>query len=196
MQAIEQLQGAAVPASALESLVLPARVPGYSPAMLDELTASGEVVWAGQGGLPGGDGWVSLYLADTAPLLMAEPAEITLTPLHEKVLEALGDGGAVFFRTLSDRVGSLNDQELVTALWDLVWAGRLTNDTLAPLRATLGSGPHDAPATRPPAPAGDAVPHGPADRRRALVAAAATASTTRPDAATRWPRRCSTATAW
>ncbi|MGH3379055.1 MAG: Lhr family helicase, partial [Actinoallomurus sp.] len=140
VQAIEQLQGAAVPASALESLVLPARVPGYSPAMLDELTASGEVVWAGQGGLPGGDGWVSLYLADTAPLLMAEPAEITLTPLHDNVLEALGDGGAVFFRTLSDRVGSLNDQELVTALWDLVWAGRLTNDTLAPLRAKLGSG--------------------------------------------------------
>ncbi|MCW2862611.1 MAG: box helicase [Actinoallomurus sp.] len=139
VQAIEQLQGAAVPASALESLVLPARVPGYSPAMLDELTASGEVVWAGQGSLPGGDGWVSLYLADTAPLLMAEPAEITLTPLHDKVLEALGDGGAVFFRTLSDRVGSLNDQELVTVLWDLVWAGRLTNDTLTPLRSRLGS---------------------------------------------------------
>ncbi len=140
VSAVEQLQGAAVPASALESLVLPARVPDYSPAMLDELTASGEVVWAGQGGLPGGDGWVSLYLADTAPLLMAEPADITLTPLHESVLAALADGGAVFFRTLSDRVGSLNDQELVTALWDLVWSGRLTNDTLAPLRSRLGSG--------------------------------------------------------
>ncbi len=139
VQAIEQLQGAAVPASALESLVLPARVPGYSPAMLDELTASGEVLWAGQGGLPGGDGWVSLYLADTAPLLMPEPADITVTPVHEKVLDALSDGGAVFFRTLSDRIGSTNDQELVTALWDLVWAGRLTNDTLAPLRAKLGS---------------------------------------------------------
>ncbi|MCO5987558.1 ATP-dependent helicase [Actinoallomurus spadix] len=139
VHAIEQLQGAAVPASALESLVLPARVPGYSPTMLDELTASGEVVWVGQGGLPGGDGWVSLYLADTAPLLMPEAAEITLTPLHERVLESLSDGGAVFFRTLSDRVGSLNDTELVTALWDLVWAGRLTNDTLAPLRARLGS---------------------------------------------------------
>jgi ATP-dependent helicase Lhr and Lhr-like helicase len=138
-QAVEQLQGAAVPASALESLVLPARVPGYSTALLDELTASGEVIWAGQGGLPGGDGWVSLYLADTAPLLMAPPAEITLTPLHEKVVDALGDGGAVFFRTLSDRVGSLNDADLVTALWDLVWAGYLTNDTLSPLRARLGS---------------------------------------------------------
>ncbi|WP_243719765.1 DEAD/DEAH box helicase [Actinomadura sp. KC06] len=143
VQAIEQLQGAAVPASALESLILPSRVPGYSPAMLDELTSAGEVVWAGQGGLPGGDGWVALYLADTAPLLMPEPAEITLTPAHQAVLDTLGDGGALFFRTLSDRVNqelSANDADLVMAVWDLVWAGHLTNDTLAPLRAALGSG--------------------------------------------------------
>jgi ATP-dependent Lhr-like helicase len=157
IQAIEQLQGAAVPASALESLVLPARVPDYSPALLDELTSAGEVIWAGQGALPGGDGWVALYLADTAPLLMAEPGEITFTPVHEAVLEALGDGGALFFRTLSGRVVPLlqaresggtrpTDQELVSALWDLVWAGYLTNDTLSPLRATLGSG---RPAHRP-----------------------------------------------
>ncbi|MFB4311060.1 DEAD/DEAH box helicase [Actinomadura sp. GTD37] len=143
VQAIEQLQGAAVPASALESLVLPSRVPGYTPAMLDELTSAGEVVWAGQGGLPGGDGWVALYLADTSPLLMPEPAEITLTPVHRAVLDALGDGGAHFFRTLSDRVNkdvTANDADLVTALWDLVWSGHLTNDTMAPLRAALGSG--------------------------------------------------------
>ncbi|WP_433231044.1 ATP-dependent helicase [Actinomadura formosensis] len=143
VQAIEQLQGAAVPASALESLILPSRVPGYTPAMLDELTSAGEVVWAGQGGLPGGDGWVALYLADTAPLLMPEPAEITLTPVHRAVLDALGDGGAHFFRTLSDRVNkdvTANDADLVTALWDLVWSGHLTNDTMAPLRAALGSG--------------------------------------------------------
>ncbi|TDD81690.1 DEAD/DEAH box helicase [Actinomadura darangshiensis] len=143
VQAIEQLQGSAVPASALETLILPSRVPGYSPAMLDELTSAGEVVWAGQGGLPGGDGWVALYLADTAPLLMPEPAEITLTPAHEAVLDALGDGGALFFRTLSDRVNqhvTAADADLVTAVWDLVWSGHLTNDTMAPLRAALGSG--------------------------------------------------------
>ncbi|TDC71213.1 DEAD/DEAH box helicase [Actinomadura sp. GC306] len=143
VQAVEQLQGSAVPASALESLILPSRVPGYSPAMLDELTSAGEVVWAGQGGLPGGDGWVGLYLADTAPLLMPEPAEITLTPAHQAVLDALGDGGALFFRALSDRVNAqltAADADLVTAVWDLVWAGHLTNDTMAPLRAALGSG--------------------------------------------------------
>jgi ATP-dependent helicase Lhr and Lhr-like helicase len=144
VQAIEQLQGAAVPASALESLVLPARVPGYSPALLDELTSAGEVIWAGQGALPGGDGWVALYLADTAPLLMPEPGEITITPLHAAVLDALSGGGALFFRSLSDQVykagQQVTDADLATAVWDLVWSGRLTNDTLAPLRAALGSG--------------------------------------------------------
>ncbi|GAA3139057.1 hypothetical protein GCM10020001_071900 [Nonomuraea salmonea] len=92
VRSIEQLQGAAVPASALETLVLPSRVPGYHPALLDELTSSGDLMWAGQGSLPGGDGWVSLYFADTAPLLMPEPAEITMTPIHERILELLGGG--------------------------------------------------------------------------------------------------------
>ncbi|GAA0400222.1 hypothetical protein Acor_22800 [Acrocarpospora corrugata] len=153
VNAIERLQGAAVPGSALETLVLPGRVPGYSPALLDELTASGEVIWAGQGSLPGGDGWVSLYFADTAPLLMPEPAEISMTPLHDLVLEVLGGGGALFFRDLSNRVtpgaGAVpDDQTLAAALWDLVWSGRVTGDTLAPLRATLGTGrPAHRPAT-------------------------------------------------
>ncbi|WP_236052129.1 ATP-dependent helicase, partial [Nonomuraea cypriaca] len=147
VRSIEQLQGAAVPASALETLVLPSRVPGYHPALLDELTSSGEVMWAGQGSLPGGDGWVSLYFADTAPLLLPEPAEITMTPVHERVLELLGGGGALFFRGLSDQLGSLDDATLVSALWDLVWSGRVSGDTLAPLRATLGTG---RPAHRPP----------------------------------------------
>ncbi|MGP3957245.1 Lhr family helicase [Nonomuraea sp. 3N208] len=148
VRSIEQLQGAAVPASALETLVLPSRVPGYHPALLDELTSSGEVMWAGQGTLPGGDGWVSLYFADTAPLLLPDPAEITMTPVHERVLELLGGGGALFFRGISDQLGSLDDQTLVSALWDLVWSGRVSGDTLAPLRATLGTGrPAHRPAT-------------------------------------------------
>ncbi|WP_449594943.1 ATP-dependent helicase [Nonomuraea terrae] len=147
VRSIEQLQGAAVPASALETLVLPSRVPGYHPALLDELTSSGDVMWMGQGSLPGGDGWVSLYFADTAPLLMPEPAEITMTPVHERVLELLVGGGALFFRGISDQLGSLDDATLVSALWDLVWAGRVSGDTLAPLRATLGTG---RPAHRPP----------------------------------------------
>ena len=140
LRAVEQLQGCAVPASALETLVLPTRVADYSPALLDELTASGEVVWAGAGSLPGNDGWVSLHLADTADLLLAPSGEVTLTPLHEQVLDALDGDQALFFRSLSDRTGSTDDAALVAAVWDLVWAGRLTNDTLSPLRALLGTG--------------------------------------------------------
>ncbi|WP_438268498.1 ATP-dependent helicase [Micromonospora peucetia] len=139
--AVEQLQGAAVPASALERLVLPGRVADYAPAQLDELCASGEVLWAGSGAISGGDGWVTLAYADVAPLLLPPPDEaLTRTPLHDAVLDALGDGQALFFRSLSDRVGSTDDAALTAAVWDLVWAGHLTNDTLAPLRAALGGG--------------------------------------------------------
>ncbi|WP_425571185.1 ATP-dependent helicase [Phytohabitans houttuyneae] len=139
--AVEQLQGAAVPASALERLVLPGRVADYSPAYLDELCSSGEVLWAGSGAIAGGDGWVTLAYADVAPLLLPPPDEsLALTPLHQGVLDALADGQALFFRALSDRVGSTDDADLSAAVWDLVWAGWLTNDTLAPLRTLLGGG--------------------------------------------------------
>ncbi|MEU7797110.1 DEAD/DEAH box helicase [Micromonospora tulbaghiae] len=148
---VEQLQGVSVPASALERLVLPARVADYSPAQLDELCAGGEVVWAGAGAISGGDGWVTLAYADVAPLLLPPPDEaLTLTPLHESVLDALADGQALFFRSLSDRVGATDDAALSGAVWDLVWAGHLTNDTLAPLRAALGAG--GAHRSRPSAP--------------------------------------------
>jgi ATP-dependent helicase Lhr and Lhr-like helicase len=137
---VDQLAGAVVPASALETLVLPARVADYVPAMLDELTAAGEVTWCGAGSLPGSDGWVSLAPADAADLLLPAPEELTATPLHAAILSTLDGGAALFFRALSDRVGSTDDTALASALWDLVWAGLVTNDTLAPLRALLGPG--------------------------------------------------------
>jgi ATP-dependent Lhr-like helicase len=141
LRVVESLQGAAVPASALESLVLPARVSGYSPAMLDELCAAGEVVWAGHGTLPGSDGWLSLHLADSAALTLPDAApEAVTTPLHQAVLDALAPGGAFFFRQLSDAAGSTDDPALVAALWDLVWSGHVTNDTLGPVRALTSGG--------------------------------------------------------
>lgn len=144
-RAIEQLQGAPVPASALEKLILPGRVTGYSPALLDELTATGEVVWAGAGALPGKDGWLSLYPADSAPLLLPPPRPLELSALHESVLTALAGGYGLFFRQIADQVRATThpdctDPQLADALWDLAWSGRLTNDTLAPLRSLLGSG--------------------------------------------------------
>lgn len=144
-RAIEQLQGAPVPASALEKLILPSRVMGYTPAMLDELTTTGEVVWAGAGALPGKDGWLSVHLADSAPLLLPPPHPLELTAVHESVLTVLAGGYGLFFRQIADQVRATThpdctDPQLADALWDLVWSGRLTNDTLAPLRSLLGSG--------------------------------------------------------
>ncbi|HEX9063837.1 MAG TPA: DEAD/DEAH box helicase, partial [Streptosporangiaceae bacterium] len=178
---IEQLAGAAVPAAALESLILPARVPGYAPAMLDELTAAGDVVWSGAGTLPGGDGWLVLAPAESAPLLLPPPGEITSTPVHDAVLDVLSGGGALFFRAIADRVvdattassaaasdgaagrmralNRVNDQAVAAAIWDLVWAGLLTNDTLAPLRTLLGAGKTWSPGPRRDAQA--APPAGP-----------------------------------
>ena len=155
LEAIERLAGAPVPASALETLVLPGRVPGYSPALLDELTAAGEVIWAGAGTVGSGDGWLVLAPAESAPLLLPEPGELTMTPLHGALLTALAGGGGMFFRMLSDRVAAVldghpaEDAELVEALWDLAWTGLVTNDTLAPLRVVTAGG---APVRRPAAP--------------------------------------------
>ncbi len=149
LTAVSQLAGCPVPASALESLVLPARVHDYEPALLDELTSAGEVVWSGHGSLPGSDGWVSLHLADQAPLTLPEHSPLAHPAssggqLHEAVLEALEPGGAWFFRQLQRAVDGKvetmpTDDALAGVLWDLVWAGRVGNDTLAPLRALVGN---------------------------------------------------------
>ncbi|MDH6180947.1 ATP-dependent Lhr-like helicase [Microbacteriaceae bacterium SG_E_30_P1] len=147
LQVIEQLGGVAIPASALETLVLPARVADYSPALLDELTVSGEVQWSGAGSLPGSDGWVRLQVADSVGLLLYERHAAEVSPLGTTVLESLQGGGAYFFRQLANAVGvallergeePVTDSMLLSALWELVWDGLVTNDSLAPLRAHLG----------------------------------------------------------
>ncbi len=150
ISALDQLAGCAVPASALEPLVLAARVRDYQPAYLDELTASGEVLWAGHGSLPGSDGWVSLHLADQAHLTLPEPVDKELDELQLRVLEALRPGGAFFFRQLADQVGSVSDPTLSVALWDLVWSGYVSNDTLVPLRSLVRSGTASHRTRRPP----------------------------------------------
>ena len=147
---VEQLAGCAVPASALEPLVLGSRVVDYVPAMLDELTTTGEVLWAGHGTLPGTDGWVSLHLADSAHLTLPDHGEPDSTPLHEAVLEALAGGGAYFFRQLADAAGASDDKAMEAAVWDLVWAGRLSNDTLAPVRSLTSTGRTAHRSRRPP----------------------------------------------
>jgi ATP-dependent Lhr-like helicase len=150
VQVIDQLGGVALPASAWESLILPSRLRNYTPAWLDELTVTGEVLWSGAGSLAGSDGWVSLHLADNSAITLAAPLDTETTELQREILVSLAGGGAYFFRQLGSAVGSTDDAELTTALWDLVWAGLVTNDTFAPLRSFLGgkAAPSRAPRTR------------------------------------------------
>ena len=143
--AIDQLSGVPVPASAWEPLVLASRVSNYQPAMLDELMAAGEVLWSGAGALPGNDGWISLHLADSAELTLNPAVDYEPGDAQLRLLEHLRtNGGGYFFRQLTDVAGGmdavLSDQEVVTALWDLAWAGRITGDTFAPVRALIAGG--------------------------------------------------------
>ncbi|MDT5177012.1 MAG: ATP-dependent helicase Lhr and Lhr-like helicase [Mycobacterium sp.] len=135
---IEQLSGVPIPASAIEPLVFGQRVRNYQPAMLDELLASGEVTWSGAGSISNGDGWISFHSAETAPLTLAAPAEIEFTDVHREIMAALGHGGAYFFRQLTT---GASEADTKAALWELIWAGWVTGDTFAPVRALLaGSG--------------------------------------------------------
>ncbi|MFJ6280813.1 ATP-dependent helicase [Arthrobacter subterraneus] len=140
---IDQLSGVPIPASAWEPLILRTRVSNYSPAMLDELAATGEVVWSGAGSLPGNDGWISLHLAENAPLTLRPDPEFEATPLQQELLELLAGGGAYFFRQLVQGLTNGDqpaDQTVTAALWDLVWAGRIGNDTFTPVRSLLAGG--------------------------------------------------------
>jgi ATP-dependent Lhr-like helicase len=130
---IEQLAGVPIPASAVESLVFGQRVRDYQPAMLDELLASGEVTWSGVGQIGGGDGWIAFHSAESAPLTLAAPTEIEFTETHRAIMETLGGGGAYFFRQLADG----DAEQFKQALWELIWAGWVTGDTFAPMRAML-----------------------------------------------------------
>ncbi|GEE02008.1 DEAD/DEAH box helicase [Gordonia spumicola] len=146
-EVIEQLAGHPIPASAWETLVLPARVSDYTPAMLDELLSSGEVCWSGHGAIGGSDGWVALHLADAAPLTLRAPDDLETTALHDALLDAL-DGGALRAAALLEATGA--DEPTVTAaLWELVWSGRVTNDSFTVIRAALSpSRSSSAPAHR------------------------------------------------
>ncbi|NUS35210.1 MAG: ATP-dependent helicase [Pseudarthrobacter sp.] len=143
--AVDQLSGVPVPASAWEPLVLASRVSNYQPAMLDELMAAGEVLWSGAGALPGNDGWISLHLADSVELTLNPAPDFEPGDAGRRLLEHLRtNGGGYFFRQLTEVAGGmdavLSDQEVVTALWDLAWAGRITGDTFAPVRALIAGG--------------------------------------------------------
>jgi ATP-dependent Lhr-like helicase len=148
LDAIESLQGAPLPASLLESAILPARIAEYASAGLDTLIAAGEVTWAGVEPIGERDGRIALFLADKFPLLMQQrPQTEPLTEREEKLLSVLESTGASFFDALHAAVGGGYPGETIDALWNLVWRGLITNDSLHALRAYIAK-PDSARAPR------------------------------------------------
>ncbi len=151
LDVIENLQGAPLPASLLETEILPSRIAGYKPADLDTLIAAGEVVWVGLEPLGERDGRIGLYLAEKLPLLWpvdrvqssgtkaqktdANEPDSSLSEKEQAIVAYLQVHGASFFATLHDGVGGGYPGETIEALWSLVWRGLLTNDAVHCLRA-------------------------------------------------------------
>ncbi len=149
LDAIAKLQGAAIPASVLETDVFPARVEGYEPAHLDALLAAGEVAWLGAGGVGAKDGRVVLCFRDQVPLLAPAPVEEPpADDVHEALREHLRSRGASFWPDLLRASGVTDQTVVLDALWDLVWAGEVTNDTFAAVRALATGGRNSGRATK------------------------------------------------
>ncbi|MEO8689786.1 MAG: DEAD/DEAH box helicase, partial [Solirubrobacteraceae bacterium] len=141
-EALIGLQGLALPADVWERDVLPRRVGAYSPAWMDALCAAGELVWVGAGALGRRSGKVALYFREDVRLLgpPPPPKEAPAGPIHEMIRERLR-AGACFFTDLLADIAGVPSEELQEALWDLVWAGEVTNDAYAPLRSPRLSAP-------------------------------------------------------
>lgn len=134
--AIAQLEGCPIPASVLEGEVLPARVPGFRSHHLDQLLATGEIVWAGVSPIGSSDGRIALYTAEREALLSlpTRAAEAPSEPIHARIRELFERRGAVFFPEIARAVGGYPG-DVLDALWDLVWSGEVSNDSLEPLRS-------------------------------------------------------------
>ena len=140
LDAVEALQGFPLPASVVESEILPARVRGYRPSHLDTLLAAGEISWAGLEPLGGRDGRIALYLTDRASLLHRASDPELDDPRAEAILEFLAKNGASFFASIHDATGGGFPGDTVDAIWDLVWRGLVTNDSFHALRGFLRRG--------------------------------------------------------
>jgi ATP-dependent helicase Lhr and Lhr-like helicase len=136
LDVIEQLQGAPLAASILETEILPARLDGYDPGDLDAIAAAGEVAWVGVEPIGDRDGRVALYLADNAAKLVPVRLQADQRdPREQVILDHLAKNGASFFGPVHDAAGGGYPAETVAALWSLVWQGLITNDTFHVLRA-------------------------------------------------------------
>ncbi len=138
---INVLQGASLPASSLERDILPARMASYQPSDLDTLLTAGELIWIGAGSLGTGDGRIRLVWRDQAHVFLPLVGDGPEGAVHEAIRSCLAQRGAVFWADLVAAAAAAgteyDDQTVLTALWDLVWAGEVTNDALTPLRAVV-----------------------------------------------------------
>jgi len=143
LDVVETLQGVPLAASILEREILPARLEHYQPSDLDALISAGEVVWAGVEPLGERDGRIALFLTDHVAALwrgvIQPPSLEDLSERERAILDALDARGALFFAALLEAAGGGFPQDTVDAMWNLVWRGLITNDTLQPLRAHVGS---------------------------------------------------------
>jgi ATP-dependent helicase Lhr and Lhr-like helicase len=129
-EALIPLQALALPVALWEAEVLPRRVPDYRPEQLDQLCASGELVWVGAGL----DRVAVFFREDAAPLGAPSAAPAPEGEAHDAIRSALAGGGAVFWDGLLAATG-LDPAVALPVLWELVWSGEVTNDAWAPLRA-------------------------------------------------------------
>ena len=139
-ETIGVLQGAPLVASTLENDVLASRIDGYESSMLDQLASMGDVVWLGSGSIGARDGRIRLVFRDQVRLFVAAPGDDRPDDaLHEVIRSQLAERGASFFTEIQAAASAAGlayqSEAVVAALWDLVWAGEVTNDTLAPVRA-------------------------------------------------------------
>jgi ATP-dependent Lhr-like helicase len=138
LDSIDSLQGAPLPASLVETAILPARIAEYAQAGLDTLIAAGEVAWAGVEPIGERDGRIALFLTDKLTLLaQTRPQTEPLSDKQAKLLSVLESSGASFFDALHQALGGGYPGETIEALWTLVWRGLITNDSLHALRAYI-----------------------------------------------------------
>jgi ATP-dependent Lhr-like helicase len=136
LDVVENLQGAPLAASILESEILPARIEGYRAGDLDALAAAGEVTWVGVESLGERDGRIALYLTDALPKLWRPSPDVTpLSGREARIVDALRARGACFFAAVHEGAGGGFAGDTVAAVWSLVWRGLVTNDTFTALRA-------------------------------------------------------------
>ena len=135
LAAVEQIQGAAIPTSALEQDVLLSRVPEYRGQDLDVLVSRGDVVVEGRGALNTRDGRVALYIGPHRDALGATPFEPCVGEPFARIRSVLAGRGALFFPEIARALPDLRSHDLIDALWSLFWNGEVTNDAVSALRA-------------------------------------------------------------